>query len=183
MPPNRKRDHSQIQKGPRGWKGASTYPPIGTDRKYWTFRKRGRSAANQRSPGFWPRLLRQTQSGAGVMSRAWTHKQSVECCRGWPPNVRYWGYSEHSWILARNGLSAYDPERTSQLRRRKTVLLLRLYMRGRYRSPHHSRKYRKAQREAGSFSWIHPSRKWPNAISSVKFLLEPAEMLLQGADG
>jgi|SRR5664279_3591260 len=96
---------------------------------------------------------------------------------------RYWTNSGQRWLLARDSLSANDPERTSQLRRRKTVLLLRLYMRGRYRSPHHSRKYRKAQRETGSFSWIHPSRNWPNAIGSVKFLLEPAEMLLQGADG
>ena len=45
----------------------------------------------------------------------WTYKQSVECCRGWSPNVRYWGYSGHLWILARNRLSAYDPKRTSGL--------------------------------------------------------------------
>jgi hypothetical protein len=42
MPPNRKRDHSQIQKGPRGWKGASTHQPIGTNRKSRTFSERGR---------------------------------------------------------------------------------------------------------------------------------------------
>src|ERR1019366_1576580 len=34
-----------------------------------------------------------------------------EC--GYSANVRYWGNSVHFWILARAGLSAFDPKRTS----------------------------------------------------------------------
>src|ERR1017187_3929728 len=49
---------------------------------------------------------------AHFLIRAWTHKQSVGCRREWPPNVRYWGYSRHSWILACDGLSANDPTAT-----------------------------------------------------------------------
>ena len=29
-----------------------------------------------------------------------------------PTNVRYWSNSGHCWILARDGLSAFDPKRT-----------------------------------------------------------------------